>query len=81
MIVEAHPNDTPASKKKFYQVLYIQVLIAITIGALLGYFKPSLAEQMKPLGDGFIALIKMIIAPVIFVTITVGIASMNDMKK
>lgn len=81
MIVEAHPNDTPAQKKKFYQVLYIQVLIAITIGALLGYFQPSVAEQMKPLGDGFIALIKMIIAPVIFVTITVGIASMNDMKK
>ncbi len=81
MIVDAHPNDAPAGKKKFYQVLYIQVLIAITIGALLGYFKPSLAEQMKPLGDGFIALIKMIIAPVIFVTITVGIASMNDMKK
>ena len=81
MIVEAHPNNAPAGKKKFYQVLYIQVLIAITIGALLGYFQPSVAEQMKPLGDGFIALIKMIIAPVIFVTITVGIASMNDMKK
>lgn len=81
MIVEALPNDKPAQKKKFYQVLYIQVLIAITIGALLGYFQPTVAEQMKPLGDGFIALIKMIIAPVIFVTITVGIASMNDMKK
>lgn len=81
MIVESHSEGVSGKKKKFYQVLYIQVLIAIVIGTLLGYFRPGLAEQMKPLGDGFIALVKMIIAPVIFVTITVGIASMNDMKK
>lgn len=78
MIIEGY---VPAKKKKIYQLLYFQVLIAIFIGALLGYFKPAIGEQMKPLGDGFIALIKMIIAPVIFITITVGIASMNDMKK
>lgn len=74
-------DQPPLKKKKFYQVLYIQVLIAITIGVLLGYFYPTVGENMKPLGDGFIALIKMIIAPVIFITITVGIASMSDMKK
>lgn len=78
MILEDHPIP---KKKKFYQVLYIQVLVAITIGALLGYFSPTTGEMMKPLGDAFIGLIKMIIAPVIFVTITVGIASMGDMNK
>lgn len=81
MIVEEYNQGVPGKKKKFYQVLYIQVLIAIIVGVLLGYFYPSLGEKMKPLGDGFIGLIKMIIAPVIFITITVGIASMNDMKK
>ncbi|MGC4235848.1 MAG: dicarboxylate/amino acid:cation symporter [Niabella sp.] len=81
MIVEEYNQTIPGKKKKFYQVLYIQVLIAIIVGVLLGYFYPTLGEKMKPLGDGFIGLIKMIIAPVIFITITVGIASMNDMKK
>ena len=81
MIVEEYDHAQPAKKKKWYQVLYIQVLIAIIIGVILGYFFPETGEMMKPLGDGFIALIKMIIAPVIFITITVGIASMNDMKK
>lgn len=79
MIVEEYAEA--GSKKKFYQVLYIQVLIAIVIGVLLGYFSPETGEMMKPLGDGFIALIKMIIAPVIFITISVGIASLRDMKK
>ncbi|GAB3017669.1 dicarboxylate/amino acid:cation symporter [Niabella terrae] len=80
MIVE-QPHPPQPKKKRFYQVLYIQVLIAILIGIALGYFYPELGEKMKPLGDGFIALVKMIIAPVIFITITVGIASMSDMKK
>lgn len=68
-------------KKPFYKVLYIQVLIAIVAGIALGYFYPSFGELMKPLGDGFIQLVKMIIAPVIFITVTVGIASMSDLKK
>ena len=59
-----------APRKPFYTHLYIQVLTAIAIGILLGYFFPSLAEQMKPLGDGFVKLIKMIIAPIIFCTVT-----------
>lgn len=61
--------------------LYIQVIIAIVIGVVLGHFMPDLGAQMKPLGDGFIKLIKMIIAPIIFCTVVVGIAGMEDMKK
>ncbi len=68
-------------KKKWYKILYIQVLIAIVSGIALGHFYPSLGETMKPLGDGFIQLIKMIIAPVIFITVTVGIAGVSDLKK
>src|SRR5579864_2897958 len=65
----------------WYTVLYIQVLIAIAIGVVLGYYWPGLAAKMKPLGDGFIALIKMMIAPVIFCTVVHGIASMGDLTK
>jgi len=68
-------------KKPFYKVLYVQVLFAIIVGVLLGIFDPALGEKMKPLGDGFIKLIKMIIAPVIFCTVVAGIAGMQDMKK
>jgi aerobic C4-dicarboxylate transport protein len=68
-------------KKPFYKVLYLQVLFAIIVGILLGVFDPGLAAKMKPLGDGFIKLIKMIIAPVIFCTVVAGIAGMQDMKK
>jgi len=71
----------PVRKQKFYQLLYVQVLVAIVIGVALGYFKPELGEAMKPLGDGFIKLVKMIIAPVIFLTVVTGIAGMSDMKK
>ena len=68
-------------KKPFYKVLYVQVLFAIVCGVLLGVFYPKLGVDMKPLGDGFIKLIKMIIAPVIFCTVVAGIAGMQDMKK
>jgi aerobic C4-dicarboxylate transport protein len=68
-------------KKPFYKVLYVQVLFAIVCGILLGAFYPELGTKMKPLGDGFIKLIKMIIAPVIFCTVVAGIAGMQDMKK
>lgn len=67
--------------KKFYQHLYFQVVTAISIGICLGYFYPESGTAMKPLGDGFIKLIKMIIAPVIFCTVVTGIAGMEDMKK
>jgi len=68
-------------KAPLYKSLYFQVLVAIVIGVLLGHFYPSSGEAMKPLGDGFIKLIKMIIAPVIFCTVVLGIAGMEDMKK
>ena len=75
----ATPN--PAPKRPLYKSLYIQVLTAVVLGILLGQFYPQLGEQMKPLGDGFIKLIKMIIAPIIFCTVVIGIAGMEDMKK
>jgi aerobic C4-dicarboxylate transport protein len=68
-------------KKPFYKILYVQVLVAIVLGVLLGVFYPEVGTAMKPLGDGFIKLIKMIIAPVIFCTVVAGIAGMQDMKK
>ncbi|WP_320197702.1 dicarboxylate/amino acid:cation symporter [Agrobacterium sp. rho-13.3] len=68
-------------KLPFYRHLYFQVLVAIAAGIALGHFYPALGEQLKPLGDGFIRLVKMIIAPVIFLTVATGIAGMNDMKK
>ena len=68
-------------KQPLYRSLYVQVIFAVIVGVLLGYFHPSLGEQMKPLGDGFIKLIKMMIAPIIFCTVVVGIAGMEDMKK
>jgi aerobic C4-dicarboxylate transport protein len=64
-----------------YVHLYVQVLVAIAIGVVLGHFFPTLATTMKPLGDGFIKLIKMMIAPIIFTTVVVGIAKMGDMKE
>ena len=70
-----------AAKKPLYASLYFQVIVAIVIGVLLGHFFPDTGAAMKPLGDGFIKLIKMIIAPIIFCTVVVGIAGMEDMKK
>ena len=81
MIEVTQDAHAPVRKQKFYQLLYVQVLVAIVIGVALGYFKPELGEAMKPLGDGFIKLVKMIIAPVIFLTVVTGIAGMSDMKK
>jgi len=68
-------------RRPWYTILYVQVLIAIGIGILLGHFYPDLGKALRPLGDGFIALIKMMIAPVIFCTVVHGIASMGDLKK
>jgi len=71
----------PAVRRPWYAILYIQVLIAIGLGILVGYYFPDAGKAMKPLGDGFIALIRMMIAPVIFCTVVHGIASMSDLKK
>jgi len=66
--------------RPFYRHLYFQVLCAITAGALIGHFWPETGEALKPLGDGFIKLVKMIIAPVIFLTIVTGLAGMGTLK-
>jgi aerobic C4-dicarboxylate transport protein len=71
----------PGRRTPFYKLLYGQVLIAIALGVALGFFYPQFAEQMKPLGDGFVKLIKMMIAPIIFGTVAIGIARMGDMKE
>ncbi|WP_152222163.1 dicarboxylate/amino acid:cation symporter [Pseudomonas sp. SCB32] len=68
------------TKQPFYNSLYVQVLIAIAIGIALGHFYPDTAKLMKPLGDGFVKLIKMAIAPIIFCTVVTGIAGMQNMK-
>jgi aerobic C4-dicarboxylate transport protein len=70
-----------AAGRPLYRSLYFQVITAIVIGIALGHFYPETGAAMKPLGDGFIKLIKMIIAPIIFCTVVVGIAGMEDMKK
>src|ERR1700694_4022655 len=74
-------KEVPMKKKPLYKHLYVQVLFAIACGVLLGHFYPDTGAAMKPLGDGFIKLIKMIIAPIIFCTVVTGIAGMEDMKK
>ncbi|AVQ84889.1 MULTISPECIES: dicarboxylate/amino acid:cation symporter [unclassified Variovorax] len=74
-------NQSQSAPKPFYKSLYFQVITAIVLGVLLGHFYPDTGASMKPLGDGFIKLIKMIIAPIIFCTVVVGIAGMEDMKK
>jgi aerobic C4-dicarboxylate transport protein len=65
----------------WYRTLYVQVLIAVALGVLIGHFFPATGRTLRPLGDAFIRLIKMIIAPIIFCTIVHGVASMSDLKK
>jgi len=68
-------------KKPFYRILYVQVIAAIVAGIVLGHFASKLVIDMKPLGDAFISLVKMVIGPIIFCTVVTGIAGMEDMKK
>src|SRR6202045_1683814 len=77
-------TEAPArAAKPWYKVLYVQVLIAILLGVVVGWLWPSLAtnDWIKALGDGFIKLIKMVIAPIIFCTVVSGIAHIQDAKK
>jgi len=76
----APPASFPKGRLPWYRHLYVQVLAAIVLGALLGHFQPALGESLKPLGDAFIKLVKMVIAPVIFLTIVTGIAGMNELR-
>ena len=76
-------NPAPAinQKRPWYGILYVQVLVAMGLGILVGYFFPQLGVSLKPLGDGFIKLVKMMIAPIIFCTVVHGIASMGDLRR
>jgi aerobic C4-dicarboxylate transport protein len=76
-----HASEEARVRRPWYKVLYIQVLIAIAIGVLLGFLAPERGAAMKPLGDAFVALIKMMIAPVIFCTVVHGIATVGDLKR
>src|SRR5690348_3239249 len=75
----AHP--AAQQRQARYQLLYVQVLFAIILGIVIGWLKPDLGKELKPLGDGFIVLIKMMIAPIIFCTVVHGISSMGDLKR
>ena len=76
------PGQTPPpARKPLWSHLYFQVLTAIVAGALIGHFQPAFGESLKPLGDAFIKLVKMVIAPVIFLTVSAGIAHLRDLKK
>ena len=70
-----------SSRQPWYRILYVQVLFAVLLGILVGSLFPTFGKSLKPLGDGFIALVKMMIAPIIFCTVVHGIASMGDLKK
>lgn len=75
------PTAAPAVRRPFYRHLYFQVLLAIALGGAIGHFWPEFGESLKPLGDAFIKLVKMVIAPVIFLTIVTGIAGMRDIGR
>ncbi len=81
MLQSVHGGATPGVRRPLYQSLYAQVLAAILLGGLVGHFWPEFGESLKPLGDAFIKLVKMIIAPVIFLTIVTGIAGMRDLGR
>jgi aerobic C4-dicarboxylate transport protein len=75
------PSSTLPAHKPWYRILYVQVLLAVGLGIVIGAFRPELGTALKPLGDGFIKLVKMMIAPIIFCTVVHGVASMRDMRK
>jgi aerobic C4-dicarboxylate transport protein len=72
---------TQAPKKRWYQQLYVWVLVAIVIGILLGWLSPSTGEALEPIGTTFVTAMKMLIGPIVFLTIVGGIASVADLKK
>lgn len=80
MLPETLSKASPPPPRAWYAHLYVQVLIAIVAGVALGHFSPTTGEAMKPLGDAFIKLVKMVIAPVIFLTIVTGIAGLRDLS-
>jgi aerobic C4-dicarboxylate transport protein len=80
MVLRAPCEEPAMTRKPFYRSLYVQVLVAIALGVAIGHFYPQAGVALKPLGDGFVKLIKMAIAPIIFCTVVSGIAGMQNMK-
>jgi len=78
--MQIDPHAAAPAPRPFWRHLYFQVLVAIILGALIGHFYPQTGEALKPLGDAFIKLVKMVIAPVIFLTIVTGLANMGSLK-
>jgi len=74
-------HATPHKPKKFYQALYFQVVVGLAIGILVGHFWPDVGAALKPLGDAFVKIVKMMIAPVVFCTIVSGITSLSDTRE
>lgn len=81
LVIIPDAGSPTKGKLPFYRQMYVQVLTAIAAGILLGHFYPQVGASMQPLGDAFIKLVRMVIAPVIFLTVTTGIAGMSDLKK
>jgi aerobic C4-dicarboxylate transport protein len=79
--MDSAPSPAPAAVSKKRNTLYVQVLIGIVLGGLLGYLWPEYGVKLRPLGDAFVALVKMLIGPIIFSTVVVGLAGMGDLKK
>src|ERR1044072_8257942 len=75
------PTQKPGTPRPLWARLWFQVIVGIVVGVVLGQVNPGLGASMKPLGDGFVKLIRMMIAPIIFGTVVVGIAKMGDMKE
>ncbi len=78
-VTDPRPEMPDSPRRPWYAHLYAQVLMAIVAGVLIGHYAPETGKALKPLGDAFIQLVKMIIAPVIFLTIVTGIAGMRDL--
>ena len=74
-------SPQPGSRRAWYRQLWVQVLVAMAVGVVVGHFYPEAGQRMQPLGDGFIKLIRMLIAPIVFCTVVLGIAKMGDMSK
>ena len=77
----SHTEETGQSRPGRWPSLYVQVLIACVLGALVGYFQPTWGQALQPLADAFIRIVKMLIAPIIFTTVVLGLAGMSDLKK
>ena len=75
------PSDGTATRKPFYRLLYVQVLFGVVLGIAVGHVWPDFGAALKPFGDGFVKLVKMMIAPIVFCTIVSGISSLHDNRE